>query len=78
MFYEKFKVTTTITEDSLIQTWLHSPGVPAQINHLNIIKNIGHNDFYIDVLEAFKEITDLIQILKKKKLKECSLEQDLR
>ena len=79
MFYEKFNVTTTLTtEDDLIQTWLHSPGVPTQINNLNIIKHIGRNDYYIDVLEAFKEITDLIQTLKKKKLKDCSLEQDLR
>ena len=76
MFYEKFKVATPLTD--LTRTWLHSPGVPAEINNLNIIKDIGSNHFYIDVLDAFKEVTDLIQSLKKKKLRECSLEQDLR
>ena len=76
MFYEKFKVETPLTD--LIKTWLHSPGVPTEINNLNLIKSIESNDYYIDVLEAFKEVTDLIQTLKKKKLRECSLEQDLR
>ena len=79
MFYEKFKDrTTTLTEDDLVQTWLHSPGVPTQIKNLSIIKYIESNDYYIDVLEAFKEITDLMKTSKKKKLKEYSLEQDLR
>ena len=76
MFYERFRVATPLTD--LTQTWLHSPGVPTEINNLNIIKHIESNHYYIDVLDAFKEITDLIQTFKKKRLKECSLEQDLR
>ena len=76
MFYEKFKVSTT--QEDLVRTWLHSPGVPSQIDNLNIIKNIRNNDHYTDVMESFKEITDLILKVKRRKVKDCSLEQELR
>ena len=78
MYYEKFQDRTT-PQAELVQTWLHSPGVPtSHIDNLIIIKDIRSNDLYIDVLESFKEIKDLILKMKKKKVKECYLEQVLR
>ena len=76
MFYDRFNVSTT--QEDLVRTWLHSPGVPSQIDNLNIIKNIRNNDHYIDVMESLKEITDLTQKMKRSKVKNCSLEHELR
>ena len=78
MYYEKFQDSTT-PQAELVQTWLHSPGVPtSHIDNLLIIKDLRSNDLYIDVLESFKEIKDLILIMKKEEVKECYLGQVLR
>ena len=78
MFYGKFRAHSPVPQTELVQTWLHSPGVPTHIQHLEIIKDIRNNDLYIDVLEAVKEIEYISNKIKVKKLKECCLEQELR
>ena len=78
MFYEKFRASTPVPQTELVQTWLHSPGVPTHIEHLQIIKDIRNNELYVDVLEAVKEIEFISDKIKLKRLKECSLEQELR
>ena len=76
LFYLKFhSITDMISKGKLIQTWLHSPGIPQEMAALNII-NANKNALYSEVSEAYKEIyVASFGVRKKKRNGELGLEK---
>ena len=69
MFYEKYSDRIILSKQELKREWLHSPGVPEQCSQL-LILNTSNCDLYLEVVEAFKDVTDSIKIWSKKRKKD--------
>ena len=69
MFYEKYGDRILLSKEELKREWLHSPGVPEQCSQL-LILNRSNCDLYLEVVEAFKDVTDSIKIWSKKRKKD--------
>lgn len=66
MFFAKFCQITDISKEKLMRTWLHSPGIPRELEELGIL-DVRRNDLYREVSEAYREIYDAVHKLKEKK-----------
>ena len=69
MFYERYGGRILLSKGELKREWLHSPGVPEQCSQL-LILDTSSCDLYLEVVEAFKEVTDAIKISSKKRKKD--------
>ena len=65
MFYSQFPNVSESSKDKLIQTWLHSPGIPGELTALNILDS-QKNCLYSEVSEAYKDIHVACRVQKKK------------
>ena len=66
MFFSKFCQITDICKSKLMRTWLHSPGIPQELEVLGIL-DVRRNDPYREVSEAYREIYEAIHQQRDKK-----------
>lgn len=65
MVYQKFGDKIPETQTDLKQDWLHSPGIPDKVRGLTILQ-VEATPAYLEVLDCYKEISELIREHKKR------------
>merc|ERR1719483_410293 len=66
LFYSKFSKILNISKSALISTWLHSPGIPKEMEGLSTL-DVTRNNLYTEVSEAYKEIYEASHKVKERK-----------
>ena len=65
LFYSTFP-QVSVSKAELVQAWLHSPGIPQEMEGLSII-NVKRNNLYSEVSDAYREVYHACQEHKNKR-----------